>query len=229
MTVTQIISDFRLDNYIDWVQLTDVQALMLLNRAYRDVLSDIRTKVNEDYFYNEWKTSTVVNQREYYLQKRTDTLAWMVNIKWISVKYKDTETEYKKLRLETLSNLDRDLQYYIENQPESDPFYIISDESIFIYPAPKEEITNWIIFYWIWDPANLTLISTEADIKVPLEFQDILTLWMLYQAYRTRWMINEKNDAKAEFELEKRKMIIELSDRVNVPQISEMLNLNNLW
>jgi len=228
MNVLEIISEFRIDNYIDSTQLTNEQALWFLNRTYRDFISTIRSKVNEDYFYNEWKTDTVANNREYALLKRTDVVPWMVNIKWISVKYTDKETEYKKLRLETLSNLDRDLQRYSDNQPASDPFYIISDESIFIYPSTKEEVVDWLIFYWIWDPVTLTLASLEDDIKTPLEFQDTLTLWMIYQSYRARWMIPEKDNAKAEYEVEKRSNISELSDRVNVPQYSAMPDLTNL-
>jgi hypothetical protein len=38
-------------------------------------------------------------------------------------------------------------------------------------------------------------------------------------------MINEKNDAKNEYEIEKTRMIMELSDRINTPLESEMLNL----
>jgi hypothetical protein len=74
MTVANIISQFRIDNYIDSTQLTDVQALVFLNRTYRDLINEIRVKVNEDYFYNEWKTDTVINQREYSLLKRTDSI-----------------------------------------------------------------------------------------------------------------------------------------------------------
>lgn len=234
MNVSTIISEFRTDNYIDWEQLTDAKALVFLNRAYRDFINEIRVKVNEDYFYDEWKANTVDLQREYILQKRTDTVAWMVNIKWISVSYKwdldaNWDLIYKKLRLETLWNLDRDLQWYKTNQPESDPFYIISDESMFIYPVPTENVTDWIIFYWIWDPIQLALTDEEEAFKTPLEFQDLLVLGMIYHSYRARWMITEKNDAKAEFNAEKRMAIIELSDRVNTPEISTMPNLTHLW
>lgn len=229
MTIAEIISQFRLDNYIDTSQLTDAQALVFVNRTYRDVINEIRVKVNEDYFYNEWKTDTVVWQREYTLLKRTSSVIWMTKIKWISIKYQTTDTEYTKAKLETIWNLDKDLQRYIVNQPKTNPFYIISDESIFLYPAPTEGIVDWIIFYWIWDPVDLLTTSVSTDIKIPVEYQEILPLWMLYHSFRARWMISEKNDAKNEYELEKIKMISELSDRVSIPEESEMLNLTYFW
>ena len=153
---------------------------------------------------------------------------WMNKIKWISVKYKSDDLEYKKLRSETLSNLEYDLSWYELNQPSNDPFYIISDNSVFIYPTPTESVTNWIIFYWIADPLDLTLTSTEDNIKIPLEYHDLLPLWMQQYYYRSRNMINEKNDAKIEYQNEKQRMLSDLTDRIITPLESVMPNLYHL-
>lgn len=226
MNVATAIAEFRLDNYIDINQLSDNNALIFLNRWYRKLINEIRTKVNEDYFYNEWTVDSVIWQIEYSLEKRDFDTPWIVKIKWVSLKYKD---EYIKAVPTTFSNLERDLSWYETNQPNSQPFYIVSDNSVFIYPKFTEVITNWIKLYWIADPIDLILSSTEWDIKIPLEYHYLLPLSMAYYSFKARWMINEKNDCYNDLNIETAKMIRELSDRIVSPLISEMPNITNLW
>ena len=227
MNASSCITQFRTDTSVDIIQVPDATAVIWMNRVYRDLINIIRQKINEDYFYNEWTTDTVANQREYLMKPRSVSEDWMVKIKWISLKYKSTD-DYKKCRAETLSNLDRDLQWYELNQPQSDPIYIISDKSIFIYPQPTEVITNWIIFYWIWDPIDLTSTTAESDIKIPLEFHDLLPLWMKQYYYGSSRMINEKNDAKNDYLVARQEMLSNLTDRIVVPVESTMPNLSYL-
>lgn len=226
MNTSNIITQFRTDAYVDSTQVPDATAIIWLNRVYRFLINEIRQKVNEDYFYNEWTTNSVQNQREYTFLDRTASVPWMVKVKWVSIKYASTDTEFKKARPETLSNLERDLEWYVENQSKDDPFFIISDKSVFIYPAPPVAVTWWIKFYWIWDPCDLTTTSTEWDIKIPLEFHDLIPLGMIPYCYQSRWMINEKNDARNEFLQETQRMISNLSDRIITPLESVMPDLS---
>jgi hypothetical protein len=62
----------------------------------------------------------------------------MVKIKGLSIKY---DTEFIKAKPETFGNLDKDLTWYETNQPKSEPFYIVSDNSFFVYPKPTEAVT----------------------------------------------------------------------------------------
>ena len=228
MNSATAITEFRLDNYIDTNQLSDANALIFLNRWYRKLINEIRTKVDEDYFYNEWTVDSVIWQREYSLEKRDSDTPWIVKIKGVSIKYKSTD-DYIKARPTTFANLDRDLTWYETNQPAWEPFYIVSDNSIFIYPKPTEVVTNWIKLYWIADPVELTTSSSEWDIKIPLEYHYILPLSMAYYSFKARWMINEKNDCLNDLNIETAKMIRELSDRIISPIESEMPNITNLW
>lgn len=226
MNISDIITQVRLDSWLDNIQAPDTNILIWINRVYRDLINDITQKVNEDFFYQEWTTNLVNNQREYTLQKRTSTIDWLKKVKKVSLK---VNNEFINVRPNFLStSLEKDLWYYSINQNINDPFYIISDNSIFIYPTPKENITNWLKIYWICDPIDLTLTSTEENIKIPLEYQDLLVLWAVYHSYRSRQMINEKNEAKNEYIFEKNKMLTNLSDRIITPLVSEMPYINNL-
>lgn len=226
--VTTIISDFRFDANADTNQITDNQALSLLNRVYRDYINEIR-QINEDYFYDYWKTDTVAGQEEYSLQKRTTSLAGIIWVKSVWVKYNANYTDYVRLRYESMNTLERDLFWYKDNQSNQDPFYTISDNSIFIFPAPEEAVTEWYIIYGIWDPIDLTLASVEADIKLPLQYHHLLNMWMKKYYFASIWRINEKNDVLAELNNEKQKMLKQLSLRNVAPvQVTEPI-LTNLY
>jgi hypothetical protein len=74
MNAATAITQFRTDAYVDSIQVPDATALIWLNRTYRDLINDIRQKVNEDYFYQEWTADTVANQREYTFLPRTSSV-----------------------------------------------------------------------------------------------------------------------------------------------------------
>jgi len=230
MDVATWLTDFRLLAW--WVtesQLSDANGIVFMNKIYREVINTIKSKVKEDFFYDYWTTSTVIWQEEYTLPIRIDwTQAWCTKLKWVSAKLLDSDTKHTKFRPNTESNLPMDLNYYIDNQPSSDPFYIVADMSYFIYPAPTEVITDWITLYWIADPQALVSWWNEASIKTPLEFHDILPLGMTYLYFKSRWLIGEKNEAFNEYQSYLNKMISELSDRIEVSLISEMPNLYHL-
>lgn len=228
--VAKVLTDFRLlAGWVDTDQLSDANWIVLANKIYREVINTIKSKVKEDFFYDYWTADTVVWQEEYRLPIRIDwTQAWCTKLKWVSAKLLDADTKKTKFRPDTESNLPMDLNYYIANQSTADPFYIVSDMSVFIYPAPTEVITDWITLYWIADPQDLVSAWAESTILIPLEFHDILALWMIYLYYKTRLLTGEKNDAYNEYQAYLNKMISELSDRIEVPWISIMPDLTYL-
>ena len=232
MDAAKVITDFRLlSGWSDTSQITDANALVLANKIYREWINQIKIKVKEDFFYDYWKVNTtVVNQSEYELPIRKDAtwVAWCTKLKWVSVKYNTTDSDFTKFRPETQANLSNDLLYYEANQPATDPFYIVADYSYFVYPAPTTAVAEWIVLYWISDPADLLLAWDEASIKIPLEYQDIIPLWMVYLYFKSRLLTNEKNDALNEYKAYLNDMITGLSDRIEVPLISEMPNLTSL-
>ena len=224
--VEKIISDFRFDCNADTSQISDTQALWLLNRVYRDFINEIRS-INEDYFYNYWDTNTEINVDEYKMTRKTETIPWIVKIKGVSVKYDVTETDYTKATLETMNNLPNDLYWYKDKQPKSQPFYTISDKSIFLFPTPDKVAP--LRLYWIADPIDLKLDTEDDWVKIPAEYHYLLPLGMKRYYFASRFMLNEKNDALAELNMEKQKMLKNLSLRQISPvQITEPI-LSNLY
>ena len=176
-TVQQHIDDFRLDVSTDEIAVDNTKALNFLNRARRDIFNEIR-KVNDFFFFNYYSVvNSVIWQEEYTIQQRTSTLSWIPKVIWVSIKYNNSY-DFKKARLENINNLTQDLSWYKTNQSNQDPFYLVLDKSIFIFPAPTENIEGSIKIYGITDLPDVTISWDENDIGIPLEFAHLLPLMM---------------------------------------------------
>lgn len=159
MTVASDIVDFRTDNSCSIQQLPDATALRYYNDC-RDILIDRIIQEKEDFFYNEIRTNLVAGQREYIVPKRGELpTGALVKTKGISIKFKSTDTYYTKLDPTVMENLDYDLLSYDKT---TSPFFVMSDNSNFLYPTPTEDITNGMIIYGIMYPEKLALTDEET-------------------------------------------------------------------
>lgn len=230
MTIATEIADFRIDNWIDtwtvaWSQLPDTVWLRYYNDG-RDTLIDRIMKERKDYFYNEIRNWLVNWQREYTFPKRGDLdennqpMDWLMEIKGISVKFKSTDTNYSKLEESKLENKENDLLSY---STTSDPFYVVSDNSYFLYPTPTETITQGAIIYGIMYPKKLALTDTET---LPDQFKKAVLIYIAYRYFKSRWMKDEASLARAEFKEEADRVAISLSGRVTAPKTRTTPNLN---
>lgn len=206
--------------------MPDATLLSITNVTYRDIINRIVSTVDEGFFYDEWTTPTVVGQTEYSFPVRTSSVAGLKKLKSVSVKYKSTDTEWTKARPTTITNLEADKQRYAEEQPESDPLYVVYDNSVSIYPAPSE--VNSLKLYGISDPIDLTAGAAESDIRIPLDFHHLIVLGNEYRIFKINRKVNEKNDSLAEYEREMVKMVEQLTDRIDRPLESEMPYLKHL-
>ena len=141
MDVSAIYTLARTLTYTDSTQMPDATMAIFANVVYHDMENCIVSQVNEDFFYQEWLADTVIDQREYTFPVKASTTAGLKKLLGVSVKYKTTDTEYQKLRESKLANNSDDLAYYQDGQSATDPFFIIGDNSVFIYPDPKEVVT----------------------------------------------------------------------------------------
>lgn len=226
MNLSEIYTMSRLNTSNDGINLHDDVLLTITNVTYRDLINIITSEVSEDFFYDEWTTTTVVGQSEYTFPIRSSTVAGLKKLESLSLKYKSTDTEYTVATPNKLTNLTNDKNWYKTNQSTAYPFFIVYDKSVSIFPVPTEE--NPMIMYWVSDPIELQAWATEAQIKIPVDFHHIIVLGNEYRIYKSQNRIQEKNNALNEYKMEIRKMVSQLSDRIIKPLESEMPNLNAL-
>lgn len=75
MTLAEIYAMSRMNTGTDSVNLTDANLLTITNVTYRDLINIITSKVSEDFFYEEWTSTTVIGQSEYTLPVRTASVS----------------------------------------------------------------------------------------------------------------------------------------------------------
>ena len=231
MTISTTLAEFRTDISCDIYQLPDTTALRYYNDS-RDELIDEITKEKEDYFYNYFTWATIIWQNEYSLAKRWDLatkvspsdpdvfLDWIYKIKWVSVKFKSTDTELTVLRPVTMENLEKDIESYDET---ANPFYCLMDNSIFIYPAPTE--VNEYRIYAITYPKKVILTDEET---LPDQHIKAILYWVKARYLESQSRLQESQLAQAQFDKEKTKVAKALSGRIQTPIQKTTPNLNYL-
>lgn len=207
---------------------TTSQASEDLNLRYQDLIDRITNVTKGDYFWDLWETDTVVNQSEYVVEKlgiSPDDLD-IKKINKVFVKYQSTDTYYTRLNYVNPNSLENHPDYYKANQPEIAPFFYIQDNSIFIYPAPEEVVTNGLQIFCIHKPADITTSTSEDDIELPAQFHRILVLGMVADVYYSQGKINEANDAENKYEDAIRDMEAFMKARYNQPRRKTFTKLN---
>lgn len=223
-TITQEIQFFRDDNASDTTKYPDSIALRHYNDA-RDELIDAIMEKWEDYFFDYITWNTVIGQREYTIPKRWQlaldgitVLDGMSKIKWVSIKFNSTDTEYTPLQSKTLESLDYDIDSYATT---NDPFYILMDDSVFIFPTPIE-VLNYKI-YGITYPKKVALGDTDI---LPDQFIKATILGMAKRYFQRKMLINEANNYSVLFENEKKRVCDAMSGRIVTPRERTEPNLN---
>ena len=84
--------------------------------------------------------------------------------------------------------LEEDVSYYAVNQPKTDPFYEIKDNSLFIYPTPTDDVS--IIRHSVANGLiDLTSSVTEANVfngKIQAKYHYIIALGAREYGYLRR-------------------------------------------
>lgn len=226
MNVAEFIEKVRNDTHTSEYQVTDSQILDFINEIRNDVANDIITRINEDFFRDvltiEWSTQVDVN--EYSLKKCDYNVAWVKKINSVEVKWhNDTPFQLLDHRKNTSTHLTTD---DLNNIPETAGFFDIQDNSIFVYPAPKESVPNGIRMQAIVSLLDLSLASTEADFfpwhSELREYLNVLVYGVDARVFRAKRYQSEAQEAEVKYNNERREMLIELSDRYNEPLQSRL-------
>ena len=194
-----------------------------MNIAYKDFWVDI-VDLDKNYGWDKWTTDIVSDRNEYILKQPDGTKPdrkdkWgMEKIETVSIKYDTTDVDFDLCDITDYDYLDFNIEYYEENQPQDDPFVIISDNSIFVYPTPDTNVTNGLELQGIRSPFDLDATTTSSlDILVPKAHREVIAIGMKQYAYAKRMLLNEKNDAIMEYKDAKKKALMQLSTRKTTP------------
>lgn len=155
---------------------TDANLLKYANLVRREVENSLITEVDEDFFYRTFKVNTVANQSEYNFQTSDGIQIGMKKILSCGVKY-NTDTEfYKTIKPRNTVTQSDYLDKLKTSHPESDAFFTIKNSSIFVYPAPTQEVPLGLTVEAIVTLPDLTITSIESEIFPHSELRDYHTV-----------------------------------------------------
>lgn len=224
MTPATIYAQVQKKAFVDTNQYLQADFLADINMAKDEFWSAIVSRLEEDYNWEKWTTDSVALQSEYTIPTVAYNTAWAKVLKWVSVNYNNenyTNTWakiYLKARLVNPQSLEFDWDYYVENQSNEDPIYYVADNSFFIAPAPQTAVTNWIKLTWIRKIPDYTITTTESEMKIPVDFQQVLVYATIPQALMNKW--EDENTIQTRlnrYEQKKKEAIQNMSMRVEWP------------
>lgn len=221
MTVDNLITLLRDQSQTTTSNVDATTILRYVNIAYHTVENEICEKVNEDYFWDIFTTSTVADQNEYVLQANSSTVVGVKKVNRVEVKRKTADEYMEVLRADAIQNYktsDARLQANASN-----PFYEFREGSIFLYPTPTESVTNWLKIYWVKSLIDLVAWSAETTIfpnhSELRQFHQIVALGAIPYVLRHRNVDTSLvNNAQIQYENELYKMITVLNSKYNDPQ-----------
>lgn len=226
MDVSTIITRSRRFAYVNSTDYTDAMALQDLNIIKDQFWSEIVTRLPEDYQWETWTATTVSLQWEYELPQPTSTSVWATVIKAVAISYSsDTYREtglmqYTKAREVNPATLQYEWNYYCENQSQEDPIYYVADDSVFVAPMPlaTEVWANRLKLTGIRNIVDYTIVTTEANTKIPVSAHEVLVQGLIYYALLSKRVpANESNAQYASYLKIKADNLRFLAERVENP------------
>lgn len=221
-TLQTRVDNARTLNNVDDNQYTDTQALLHSNLIIHQIEDYIVNSIWERFFWDILTVeNTVVNQNEYTLPTLPTWLFdWANKVEVVTIQYREWQ-DFIKAREVNFETLEHDLTWYNNYQSESEPIYFIADKSVFIYPAPKVQITWWIKFYWIKSLKDVTTLTTnDSDLfwgKIPTKYYYLISEWLEQFILRTLGKTQEAIQSKDRF------------DTIILPSIVDKLWNRKVW
>lgn len=222
MDVSKIITLARTLTHKTQSQVSDTDIVNYLNLAKDDFWTAIVSAVWENYHWDYWTADTVANQTEYVIPWVASTVEWTMKIDTVAInydwkKYDNWKLKYIKAEEKDLWSLSKDLTYYEQYADFNKPFYVLNDNSIFIFPTPTVSITGWIKLSWIKNIKDYTTTTLEEEMVISPLYHKILLQWVLPYIYKSIWELKKYQFEMWEYERMKREAIAKLSDRIQTP------------
>lgn len=199
---------------VDTNNYPDSDWILDFNFVYQDLISEIITELDEDYFFNIAKAPTVIWQEEYVIKEVWSTTKYKVNeINKVAVKFSSSDTQYTPCTRVNPNDLEHDTDWYKVNQPKTNPFYYVQDNSVWIYPVATENVTDGLKINVIYQPNDLTISSAESEILITPRFHHVIVSGIRPYIYQSRGKVLEETDAINKYEVAKKNMITKMKNR----------------
>lgn len=193
MNSAQVIQQARLTTGTDasMTGFSDVDLEPILNLAYHDVWDWAVASFDEDLFYAEYKTDTVVSQAKYQINASFQKIMELW-IKWDSTRDYEVITQTEETYRVDWNN-----------------YYDIQGDYITLSTAPEVAVTEWLYVKVVTALTDITASSTDAQVfpwcMYKAELQKLLVRALRPRLYMLKWQINEKQFADNDYESEKEK------------------------
>lgn len=204
-----------------WVTAAQFPSDWLLkyaNIVYKEMQNALIRKVNENYFYDILTADLVTWQSEYNLKNTSWTVVGIKKLITTNVKRNTTDKYFTKLP-NSSTNLSSQSIDEQAASPDQWSFVEIKDGSLWLYPAPKNDVIWGLKVEAIVSLLDLEVDSTESEIfpynSELRDYHKVLALGIVPYIYGKLKQANEKANAKQEYIAELNIMIDELSDRFN--------------
>lgn len=206
--------------------------LPFFNAVKDDLWSYCITGIRSNYNWDTWwVTATFANQTEYRIPEAASDSEGNVKIDWISLCYDwatftDGTKKYIPAREVNPKWLKHHWNYYVNNQPATDPIYYTADQSIFIAPAFSWDIPNWIEISWIKNIVDYTISATEAQIWLPTYLHMTLVQWVLPFIHKSESKKDEASFEQREYEKLRSLAMDKFANRSVWPSVIQMPNVS---
>ncbi len=196
----------------DSAQVPDATFLSYANIVYDDLWTTIAKEVDEDYFFHTWYVNTLAGVNTYSLPSETGVNIGMIASLGASIRHTNT-SDYVRLRQSRVSALDHDLAIYRYAQSQLDPFFVLGDTHILVFPEPSESVIQGLKLYGVRANSTLAMDTPETAIGIPRPFHHLLALGVRAYIQEARGNLEEATVARAHYHEEKSRMIRHLSER----------------
>jgi len=220
MTPSEIVQYARTLSGCRVDEIPDADLYRYLNVEYRKLRQDV-AGIDKNYKLRTLTTNLVTGVSSYALSLPVQA-PWVVatgqiKIDTLHIKYYNSITYPVRAIYRDWDNLDRSPEWYAVNQSTANPFYIITDNSVQIFPTPTDTVIAGLIMTANQRPYDLTSTMTEADILIEREYHDVIAFAVIPYVYQHRQQDDRVAYYQQQLELKKRPMLTQLKKRLIRP------------
>lgn len=191
----------RLCGWVSEWQVSNTIMVDLLDKSYKDFYKKI-VNLDKNYFWDRRTAAIVDNQYEYEMMKPDGTDYGIFKPENVRIKYTST-SDFVDVFLTDWDAMTQTPERYAVNQSKDEPFAVITDNKyLHIFPTPTENVTGGLILEWAKQPYKLTLSSIENEMLIDPLYHETIAYMMCPSIYKEMVLIDKKNDALQEAELE---------------------------